>query len=783
MRSLLTAQHKKHIQQAIAAIQQKKIQYSDSAAQLIDQLFARMSISEIEAHDHDYWSAVAGYFIDSMSKSRLRRPLIEVFNPETDQHGFADAGITVIQIVHANVPFVVDTVTMAATELGADIQLISHPIIKITGTGNERQIVDAHAAEEGDLKSLMYIEISRLKKTEDIERLREKLAHVLQQVGIAVKDWKAMIKALGQAKSNLGELKSPTVRSQQLEFLDWLEDNNFTFLGYRKYENKRGRFVAQEDTGLGLLSAKKDFASAFDVAIKKEADYQVKKQSDLVIITKTNKRSQVHREGNMDYIGVLETNDKGKIIAEHRFIGLFTSVALNTRPWNIPYINAKVTAIIDKFGFDGQSHSGKLVYHILDALPPDEVLQCSGKQLFNMVYEVLTIQEKNTSHLIIRRDKFNRYYSFLIYIPRDRFNTRVRQNIENILAEAVGGREVEMAVAIDELHLARLYVVMAIEDEQVALKPAALKALRERIAEAAENWEDRLEMELIERFGNKVGGQLSDRFSTVFPAGYMDEVPANMASYDVEKIARLKNNDDIQMSLYRPKEGNNGHFRFKIFKFNHTTPLSQVMPILENFGLHVVSERPYSLSCLDGMLISIQDFELALETGHELELELVRERFEEAFKNVMLGVTESDPLNQLLILGGLDWRQILLLRSIIKYLLQTGLPYSKDYIEKALIRNSHISRWIVELFEVRFKPDIDKLEIKELRAYLEVLSEKYSNQIRLLNIDINEQQQSNLDAYLNSRKFSRQRFTDKLIRIIGSLLDSVSSQDEDRNHP
>ena len=780
MRSLLTSQHKKHIQQATAAIQQKKMQYPDSAAQLINQLFGRMSIAEIESHDHDYWSAVAANFIGSMSKSRLRKPLIEVLNPDLAKHGFVDPAITVVKIVHDNVPFVVDTVTMAAAELGADIQLISHPIIKITGGGNDRQITYADSEEEGILKSLMYIEISRLKKTEDIDRLKHKLSDVLQQVGLAVKDWQPMIKALQQSKEHLGHLNSKTVHRQQLAFLDWLEDNNFTFLGYRKYTNKRGKFVAEEETGLGLFNNKGGFADRFDVSMKQEADYQVKKQSDLVIITKTNKRSQVHREGNMDYIGVLETNDKGKIVAEHRFIGLFTSVALNTRPWNIPYINAKVTSIIDKFGFDSQSHSGKLVYHILDALPPDEVLQSSGSELFKMVYEVLTIQEKNTSHLIIRKDKFNRYYSFLIYIPRDRFNTRVRRNMQNILAEAVNGREVEFAVAIDESHLARLYVVMAIDDASVALKPAALKALNDRITDAAESWEDRLETQLIERFGNKVGGQLSDRFSTVFPAGYMDEVSPWVASFDVENIARLKGDDDIQMSLYRPKDDEKGNFRFKIFKFNQTTPLSRVMPILENFGLHVVSERPYSLICQDGMSISIQDFELALETGDELELEFVRERFQQAFKNVMLGVTESDALNQLLILGGLDWRQILLLRSIIKYLLQTGLPYSKDYIEKALINNSHISRWIVELFEVRFKPDIEDMDIKQLRAYLEPLSEKYTNQVRLLNVDINEQQQGNLDAYFNSRKFSRERFTDKLIRIIGSLLDSVSSQDEDR---
>lgn len=781
MHSLLTAQHKKYILNTISAIQNVKPDHPESVEALITYLFSRMSIDEIQMHDDIYWINMASNFIQALSKKRSNKPFIEVFNPQHEEHGFADSKITVIQILHDNIPFVVDTVTMAIAEYGGDIRLISHPIINLQKAGGNKKILPSNAEANGSSHSMIYIELTNLRKTKNIRELRGILESVLQQVVEAVKDWKPILKSLEQAKDNLGSLNNKKVRDNQLDFLSWLQDNNFTFLGYRKYQNIKGKFIPVTGTGLGLLNDKKKFDEQFDVPIKSESDYQVKKQSDLIIITKTNHRSQVHRKGNMDYIGILETDAKGKIVSEYRFIGLFTSSALNTRPWNIPYISSKVTSIIDRFGFDKLSHSGKLVYHILDGLPPDEVLQCSGQELFKIVYEVLTIQEKNTSHLISRKDKFNRYYSFLVYIPRDRFNTSVRKAIQSLLIGAVKGREVEFSVSIDESHLARLYMVLAIENNTISLGKKTFEKLYRSVSETAQSWEDNLEFELMNRFGTKVGSQLSDRFSTVFPAGYMDEVTPKLAAFDVHHIAKLNNDDDMEISLYRHKKDEvNGNFRLKIFKYNRTTPLSQVMPILENFGYHVVSERPYALQCPDGVSISIQDFELALETGNGLRLSLVRDRFEAAFKKVMKGSVESDSLNQLLILGGLGWRQIVLLRSVIKYLLQTGLPYSRDYIERALINNSHITRWIVELFEVRFDPLYNLIGTSNLREYLNDFSKKYTTQLDLLNIHVNQQQQGNLDAYFNSRKFSRERFSEKLIRIIGSLLDSVASQDEDR---
>ncbi len=269
-------------------------------------------------------------------------------------------------------------------------------------------------------------------------------------------------------------------------------------------------------------------------------------------------------------------------------------------------------------------------------------------------------------------------------------------------------------------------------------------------------------------------------FKGSFPVAYREDVSPWVASFDVENADKLNGDGDIEMSLYAPRVKRQGDFRFKVFRHHNTIPLSEVLPDLENLGLHVVSERPYELKMTDGHSIWVQDFDLNLASGKGLELELVRVRFHEAFAQVVNGELESDPLNKLVILGGLTWRQINFLRGLVKYLLQTGLPYSKDYVEKAMIQNPHISRWIVELFTVRFSPRLENVESKKAREYLDSFNEKFTIQCDHLNVELNQYQQDCVDKYVRSRKFTREAMANKVVKVITALLETVKSQDEDR---
>jgi len=770
MQSLLTAEHKKFIKYFSNKVNQTDTEYKDSIKQLAKQLFTHMSIDEMVSHEHEYWVQTFTDMIEIMSARRLKNPIIEV------NHSKVDPTVTQVLLINDNIPFLVDSATMACAEFGFAIKLLSHPIIQIKGEDNNRVLIEKPKKGETQTKSLIYIELKRIGNEADVTSFQQYLSNVFEQIRTAVNDWKPMLSAMDQAREVIGHLNNKKVRAQQQAFIDWLVDDNFTFLGYRKYERKTEHLVAISDTGLGLLSPQLD-ADGNDASQLTVDAYKIKKQSDLVVITKVNVLSKVHRKGNLDYVGILETDDTGRVIAEHRFIGLFTSVAMNTNSMKIPYINNKIKVLIKQFGFAPNSHSGKMLMHIIDTMPRDEVMQSNTDELFNAVYQSLVIQEKITTQVTARQDKFNRFCSFMVYVPRDLFNTNNRKKIQNILTAAVEGVEVEFAVAIDESHYARLYVVIR---DNKQFNVAMLADIKKDVVDAVTTWEDKLAQTLKERLGQDESLRLMAKFKNAFPVAYREDVSPWVASFDVENADKVCHEDDVEMSLYAPRVRRQGDFRFKVFRFHNTIPLSEVLPDLENLGLHVVSEQPYELKMSDGQSIWVQDFDLNLASGKGLELDLVKSRFHEAFAKVMKGELESDPLNKLVILGGLTWRQINYLRGLVKYLLQTGLPFSMDYIEKAMIQHPHITRWIVELFTIKFSPKLDVVEPKEVREYLDKFSKKFALQCKHLNIELNQYQQGCVDKYFRSRKFARDTMAEKVIRVITSLLDSVKSQDEDR---
>lgn len=769
MQSLLTSDHKKHIKAVCQIFTTQKSPYKDSAKQLAQQLLAHMSIDELLSHDHAYWAAAVERLISQMGDSDLKTPVIDIYSPAGDE------STSVIQMINPNSPFLVDSATLACSDFGLEIKLLSHPIIHIEKDPSGRVIKKKNSQVDADVKSVIYFEVNRISEDKQ-QALREHFESLLGKIHQVVADWQPMLACMEQASDALGDLNDAPVQASQKRFLQWLMDNHFTFMGYRRYQIKGESLSAQSDTGLGLFKPAMKTAS-YDISELAVDQYQVSRQSDLLLISKVNVIADIHRKGNLDYIGILETNDKGEVVAEHRFIGLFTSAALNTSPSDIPYIKRKVKKVSKKFGFDHASHSGKMVSHIIDTLPRDEVYQSSSKELFDLVYQALVIQEKITTQVIARLDKFNRFCSFMAFVPRDLFNTKNRKKIQKIFTEAVGGQEVEFAVAIDDSHYARLYVV--IRDIQ-HFNESVLNQVRKDVVEAVKSWDEQLRSVLYERFETSQAQAYCIQFKGAFPPAYTEEVSPWVASYDVENASKLENEDDISMSLYEPNVQRQGEFRFKVFRFNRTIPLSEVLPDLENLGLHVVSERPYELKTRDGKTIWVQDFDLKLATGRSLELDLVRDRFHETFEKVTRGQMDSDVLNQLVILGGLTWRQVFFLRAMVKYLLQTGVPYSKEYIMQALVNQPHITRWLVELFGVRFQPDLDDSDGPGLRHYLDVVSQKYQTQLSHLDIELNEYQQSCVDKYCRSRKFTREGFSDKIIKVIGALLESVKSQDEDR---
>jgi len=652
----------------------------DGAAlsRFVERFFARVPQEDLALRPAPAWLAVARDMLAFAAGRVPGAPKLRLLNPETAPQGFGSSP-TVLQIANDDMPFLVDSVSMALAERGIGIHLLVHPVI--------------------DGESLMHIEIDR-QSTDEFSAIEQALVAALGDVRLCVQDWAAMRDIMVRAADEMSTRALPVndvIRAESQDFLRWAADNHFTFLGYREYrvsgEGAERTLAPVEGTGLGLM---RHASNQPPRAVSEFVAHRQAGERDVLILTKTNARATVHRPGYMDYIGVLVYDENGVAVAEQRFLGLYTSGAYNRRPWEIPLVRRRHDQIMERSGLAAASHSGKALRHILDTLPRDELFQSSADELFTTVMGILALQERVRSRLFLRRDRYGRFFSALVYIPRDRFSGEVRNRIETLLREALQGERLDSSISIGESPLAQMYLVIRPKAGATVVADAA--ALEQRVAAIVRNWQDGLRDALVRAKGESDGLRLARRFAKGLPPGYIDAVTPDMAAQDLVRADQLSGEKDLALTLYQGEDG----LRFKAIRLDRVIALSDALPMLENLGLRILSEHPYELEA-DGRIVAIQDF--VVQAQRPLgDLAAARGDFEDAFARIWSGEAENDGFNKLVLAAGLTWRQVAMLRGYAKYLLQTGVPFSQAYMEETLVRYPLVARLLAELFEARFHP-------------------------------------------------------------------------------
>ncbi len=734
--------------------------------------YRRMGEDEVALHSPAGWAALAHGVLEFARKRKPGSARLRLFNPTIKSHGW-ESPHTVLQIVNDDMPFLVDSVTMALAEQGVGVHVLGHPVIAMRRDRSGKLL----SVGEGEVESTMHLEIDR-QTPEGIAELTAVLERVLHDVRQIVGDWPVMREKMLQVAADLATRKLPVsdaVRREAQEFLRWASSDHFTFLGYREYRvNSRGSdhtLVAVEDTGLGLLRGKdvgqpRSLRALAAQAARGEGDV------DPLILTKTNARSSVHRPGFMDYVGVLLFDAKGRAVGEQRFIGLYTSSAYNRRPWDIPLVRERFEQVMSRSGLRETGHSGKALKHILETLPRDELFQSSGEELYRLVMGILNLQERVRSRLFLRSDRYGRFYSVLAYVPRDRYNTEVRLRIEAMLRDALDADRIDASVQVGESPLAQLHLIVRPRSGVTADVDAA--ALDSTLSTIVRNWQDDLRDALIAHHGESEGLGLAGRFGRSLTASYIEHATPAVAAQDVSRLAALGSAEDLRLSLVRTTgaEGEGG-LRLKLFRRGRDLPLSDVLPMMENMGLRVLSEHPHRIDA-DGEAYHVQDFGVEAP-GIELDVERVGPAFEDAFARIWRGDAENDGFNRLIVLARLDWRQTAMLRAYCKYLLQVGVPFSQAYMEETLARYPLLSRLLVELFEGRFDPGAGSLGKAALREGMEALRTQLT---ALAGGDAASL--AAVEPVIAARAADRETRCEAVREALRTLLDSVGSLDEDR---
>ncbi|MFQ5973385.1 MAG: NAD-glutamate dehydrogenase, partial [Alphaproteobacteria bacterium] len=648
-------------------------------------------------------------------RREIGEPKVRVFNPRVEEHGWKSKH-TVIEVVNDDMPFLVDSVTAELNTRGFTVHLVIHPMVEVErrNGGDLARILPAggDGSNMAVAESFMHFEIDEQSDPEVLDGLRRGIEDVLRDVRAAVEDWPSMLEKVAAIRGELDKNPAklpPDDITEAGAFLQWIADNQFTFLGYREYDYS-GRGATERMTvapgGLGVLrdperTVLENWRNNQPLPPELEAFVH---QPTPIMVIKANERASVHRPVHMDVIGVKKFNNRGKVTGERLIVGLFTSAAYSRSPLDIPLLRRKLAYVVDRAGFAPASHDSKALAHILETYPRDELLQIDKETLFDNAVGILHLQERQRIALFLRRDAFERYVSALVYIPRDRYNTDLRRRLAGILERAFNGVVTAFTpyLASDSV-LAQ--VLFTVKTQPGELPRYNLEDIEAALVEGARSWADRLRDALVESKGEEPGLRLYHRYADAFSSGYRDSYLPEAAVVDIDKIEATLTADELGMNLYRPIEARNDEVRFKIFYVGAQLPLSDVLPMLENMGLKVIGEEPFEVWLdEDEHSIWIHDFDMMSRSGAPVQLAQVKEKFHDAFNRVFKGDIENDGFNRLVLGAGLDWREVVALRAICKFLRQTRTAFSQAYMEQTLANNPDLARLVVALFRVRFDP-------------------------------------------------------------------------------
>ena len=642
-------------------------------------------------------------------------PKIRVFNPTPSEHGWRSTH-TVVEIANDDMPFLVDSVTAELNRQDLTVHLVIHPVLRLRRDASGKRIAllppgaDPVSSEPpAATESLMHIQINEQSAPERLAEIKDGIERVLIDVRLAVQDWRAMHAEVAEALKELETDPPPLAREEieeTKEFLRWINDDHFTFLGYREYdftgEGEGATLRIREGSGLGIL--RDDAYSVFDgLRNFDKLPPEVRQfvlEPRLLLITKSNRRSTVHRPVHLDTIGIKRVDAHGRITGERLLVGLLTSVAYSRSPRQIPLLRRKVQNILARAGFPPNSHDGKALTHILETYPRDELLQVGEDDLYEISLGILHLQERQRIALFVRRDPFERFVSCLIYVPRERFNTTLRLRFQEILEQAYEGKVTAYTTHMTDEVLGRLHVVVQTRPGAIPNVPTA--EVEARLVEAGRSWSDDLQEALISSLGEERGIERYRRYAEAFPLGYRERFAAGLAIYDIARIEETLERGRIAINLYRPVEAVGEEVRLKIYNAGGQVALSDILPMLEHMGLKVISEVPYEVEPIGRPPVWVHDFTMTAADGAEIDVSHVRDAFEEALSRVWLGEMEDDGFNKLILRASLSWRKVLVLRAYCKFLRQTGIAFSQAYMEETLANNPKIARALIALFRTRF---------------------------------------------------------------------------------
>ena len=646
-------------------------------------------------------------FAQTFSTKTAREGKVHVFAPTQQVDGWTSE-YTTIYVDHRDMPFLVDSLRMALNRRGLNIfTLQSNPVWILRNPAGELQEISSSYVPDSESEALMTIEVDLLTKTESMDLHRE-LVSVLDDVSAVVDDHGAMLARVEELIRELKENAPPVDQlNESIAFLEWIYSGFFVFTGTAEFalDNISDKAYLSEvsENSFGLLRKYQGDLRQQSVDQLSDGVKALYEDDQVLAVTKSSKRSTVHRDSYSDYIVVKRFNSAGAAVGEVRFMGLYTSQFYSYSPRRIPILREKVNWVMQNSGLNAGSHDGKALQAILDTHPRDELLLVGRDVLAETTIGIWQIYDRRAVKVFMHTDAFDKFVSCLVYLPREIFSTELRDRLEMQIGAKLGATEQEVGIQfVPDSVLVRIYLVYKIDNQDYL--QVTSEQLQSLVEASVRDWRSDFNFHALRELGKAEGSALVRRMQSAFSEAYKEVFTPQQALQHVALLSKLRSTDDLAVDLLDDQDSTNQEFALLLFHLGSPLALSDMIPMLENLGFSVRMERPFQIRSETGDVVWMQDFNLTFNIDVDVDVSAVKNSFKDALLRVWRGEAENDSFNRLVVGARLDWRSVAMLRLYARYLKQIGVPFSQDFIADTLSRHLDITRNLVALFKAYFDP-------------------------------------------------------------------------------
>ncbi len=642
-----------------------------------------------------------------------------IFNPNVEEHGWQSPH-SILLLHNKDIRYLIDSVRNTLNQQKIKMHTIFHVYLSVErgkdGTIRSLEEQDKENPREGSDELLLYIEIDHHSRNDDMKALSSIVDQTIKDVEVVAQDYRTMASQIDHVSSSLDVYTKifPTETiNESKEFLEWLRKSHFTFLAYDEYDFSDKSDKVTINSGLGLFRN-------FDKHKAKLYEHMSREQLEVagvdspVIFSQAGQLSSVHRSAYSDYVIVKKFDNKGNIIGGYRFMGLYKHNVYINSASDIPIVRRRIQTALNNSGISPETYNYAELSHILGTFPRDELFQAGGQHLLDVCLNVLYIQERRKVKLFLRENIDKKFITAIFYAPRDILNSQLIQQVYNLLAEHIDVDSSTTSTWLSESSLARCRFVFRVKSPLKS--PLDQEMLERKIVELSRDWNEDLQTALTEAFGEERSVSLYRQYRNAFPAGYTDENNPRVAVADIDRMQKIASNDecDLSLSFYRSLTSDHGELKIKIYQKGEQLSLSDMIPVLENFGLKIIEEYPYNIEHNHGSFW-IYNFTVSFPHDPGIKPGEYRDILANAFVAVWLGHADNDSFNELVLKAGLTWRQITMLRAYSRYMKQIRMGFSQKYIATSLIDNTEIAKKLIAFFDCRFNFERKRSEKTILR--------------------------------------------------------------------